>query len=90
MVFLGFLRLSLSIKSSLNLCDSFVLLFSVFIKIVSIYYNVNSNKSHNNSNNSNNNSINHNYNHNHNENENENENEIENENKTITQKFYGR
>ena len=33
----GFLRLSLSVKSNLSLCGSLVFLFSVFMKIVSIF-----------------------------------------------------
>ena len=37
MLLLGYLRLSLSVNVNLNLCGSFVLLFWVFIKIVSIF-----------------------------------------------------
>ena len=68
MFFLGFLRLNLSARSNLNLCDSFALIFSVFKKI-SLFYNVNSINNHNHKNNQSQMQ-------NQNENENENENEI--------------
>ena len=57
MFFFGFFRLGVSARSNLNLCGSFVLLFSVFI-------NINSTNNHNH---------NHNENENENENENKNE-----------------